>query len=47
MQAYLLIDIRGELLGADATTQYVMANRETCNYSLEEAGSYCMLDFDH
>jgi len=37
---------RGELLGADATTQYVMANMETCSYSLEEAGSYCMLDFD-
>lgn len=37
---------RGELLGADATTQYVMANTETCSYSLEEADSYCMLDID-
>jgi hypothetical protein len=37
---------RGEQLGADATTQYVMANTETCSYSLEDSSTYCMLDFE-
>ena len=36
----------GELIGADATTQYVMANKETCQYSLEQSDKYCMLDLE-
>ena len=36
----------GELIGADATTQYVMANTEACSLSFqkESSPSYCLLD---
>jgi len=36
----------GELIGADATTQYSMANQEACSMSfqLESSPSYCLLD---
>jgi UPF0755 protein len=36
----------GELIGADATTQFVMANDEACSLSFqsESSSSYCLLD---
>ncbi len=36
----------GELIGADATTQYVMANQQACSLSFqrESSPSYCLLD---
>lgn len=36
----------GELIGADATTQYVMANEQACSLSFqnESSSSYCLLD---
>ncbi len=36
----------GELIGADATTQYMMANQEACTLSFqrESSPSYCLLD---